>query len=94
MNEFFDRLRMRRSVLKRTTKKKELPEAVLYLEWLGGETSRKVMDPEGTEQVLTDHVLESNYKLVSNAEAKKLIAAHWSKQVAKPQEPVRKAVDS
>ena len=65
MSEFFDRLRMRRSVLKRTTRRKDLPEAVLYLEWLGGEMSRKVMDPEGNKQVITDHLLESNFKLVN-----------------------------
>ena len=89
MADFFDRLRVRKSVLKRTTKRKELPEVVLYLEWLGGEARRRVLDAEGGEHVLTDDVVQSNYKLVSNAQAKKLIATHWKGDVAAKQQPVR-----
>lgn len=90
MSDFFSRLRVRKSVLKRTTKRKELPEAVLYVEWLSGEARRKVLDAEGGEHLLTDDVVQSNYKLVSNAQAKKLIDAHWKDHVVAPQPPVRK----
>lgn len=90
MSDFFARLRVRKSVLKRTTKRKELPEAVLYVEWLGGEARRRVLDTDRKEHLLTDDIVQSNYKLVSNAEAKKLIASHWKEDVATPQQPVRK----
>jgi hypothetical protein len=89
MSDFFARLRVRRSVLKRTTKRKDLPEAVLYLEWLSGEAKRKVLDGAGQEHVFADDLLQSNFKLVNNAEAQKLIDAHWKKHVAEPQAPVR-----
>jgi hypothetical protein len=89
MADFFTRLRVRRSVLKRTTRRKSLPEAVLYLEWLGGEASRRLLDVERQEHVLTDDVIQSNYKLVSNAQAKKLIASHWQDEAAQAGEPVR-----
>lgn len=88
--DFFDRLRVRKSVLKRTTKRKELPEAVLYVEWLSGEARRRLLDAERKEHVLADDVVQSNYKLVNNAQAKKLIASHWKEDVAAPQKPVRK----
>ena len=90
MSNFFERLRVRKSVLKRTTKRKELPEAVLYVEWLSGEARRRLLDAERTEHVLTDDVIQSNYKLVSNAQAKKLIASHWQADVGEPQKPMRK----
>ena len=90
MSDFFDRLRVRKSVLKRTTKRKELPEAVLYVEWLSGEARRRLLDVARNEHVLNDDVIQSNYKLVSNAQAKKLIASHWKDDVATPQQPVRK----
>ena len=89
MSDFFTRLRIRKSVLKRTTKRKELLEAVLYLEWLGGEAKRRVLDAARQEHVLTDDVIQSNYKLVSNTEAKKLIAAHWQADMGEPKKPVR-----
>lgn len=90
ISDFFSRLRIRKSVLKRTTKRKELPEAVLYVEWLSGEARRRVLDAERKEHVLTDDVVQSNYKLVSNAVAKKLIESHWKADVGEPQKPVRK----
>jgi hypothetical protein len=88
--DFFDRLRVRKSVLTRTTKRKELPEAVLYLEWLSGESRRRCLDAERKEHLLTDDVVQSNYKLVSGGQAKKLIASHWTEDVGAPQKPVRK----
>ncbi len=90
MADFFSRLRVRRSVLKRTTKRKDLPPAVLYLEWLSGENSRRVMGPDGQAHVFTDDLLQSHFKLVSNTEAQRLIEAHWQKEIAPTQEPVRK----
>ncbi len=86
---FFDRLRSRRSVLKRTRKRDDLPEVVLYLEWIGGEAKRRVMAPDGSEHVFADAVIESNYKSASKQEAEKLIEAYWKKEIAQPQEPVR-----
>lgn len=91
MNDFFSKVRSRRTVLKRTRPSPELPPAVLYLEWLNVEGKRKVLDPEGNEHVLTDKVLMSNFKIVSKTEANKLIEAHWKDQIAKVQEPARKA---
>lgn len=74
----FDKLRARRSVLKRTnSNRKELPKLVLYLEWLGGTSQRKVMDSEQNEHVLDDKIVQSYYKLVSGSEAKDLLAQHW-----------------
>lgn len=90
MVDFFTRLRVRKSVLKRTTPRKALPEAVLYVEWLSGEASRRLLDAGCNEHVLTDDVIQSNYKLVNNAQAKKLIESHWQDEVAKAGEPVRK----
>lgn len=86
---FFDRLRSRRSVLKRTRKRQDLPEVVLYLDWIGGESKRRVMASDGSEHIFADAVIESNYKSASKQEAKKLIEAHWKAEIAKPQEPVR-----
>ncbi len=90
MTEFFDKVRARRTVFKRTRKRDELPSAVLYVEWLGSENKRRVIDPEGNEHELTDKLIESNYKIVGKAEAKKLIEAHWKKHAAEKKEPVRK----
>ena len=90
MADFFDKARARRTVFKRTGKSKNLPSAVLYLEWLGSEGKRKVLDTERQEHTLTDTVIQSNYKFVGKSEAKKLIEAHWEKDVAERQIPVRK----
>lgn len=90
VSDFFDRLRARRSVLKRTRKRDDLPEAVLYLEWVGGEGARRLLDPEGKEHVLPDAVVQSNYKSATKAEGKKLIEKYWADHAAKKQEPIRK----
>lgn len=89
MTDILQKLRPRRTVLKRTTKKAELPEAALYLEWLGGEMSRKVVDTAKKEHILSDQLLLSNYKIASSAEAEKLIAEHWKTEQPKKQATVR-----
>ena len=93
MKAFFDRLRARRTVLKRTRKRPDLPEAALYIEWIGGENKRRLMAPDGTEHVFADKLVESYYKIAGKADGTKLIEAHWSEEVAKAQEPARKADD-
>ena len=52
MSEFFDKARARRTVFKRTRKRDDLPPAVLYLEWLGSENKRRVLDAEGKDVYL------------------------------------------
>ncbi|MBI5511066.1 MAG: hypothetical protein HY903_20075 [Deltaproteobacteria bacterium] len=91
MADMLGKLRPRRTVLIRTTKKADLPEAALYVEWLGGEMSRKVLDAEHKEHVVTDQILLSNYKIAGGPEAEKLIATHWKKDQPKKQAPVRNA---
>ena len=76
MNDFLSKARAQRTVLKRTTRQ-ALPSPVLYMEWLTGESRRKVLDVDGKEHLLTDLVVQSNYKLVTGAQAKELIAKHW-----------------
>lgn len=49
------------------------------MEWLAGEGKRRVLDTRGKEHLITDKVLQSNFKLATGADAKKLIAAHWPK---------------
>lgn len=88
MDDFFSKLRARRSVLTRTRKRTELPTAVLYLEWVGGEAKRKLLDPEGNEHTLSDTVIQSNYKVASKSQAKALIEKHWAEAVAPKQTPV------
>ena len=66
---------------------------MLYIEWLGGENKRRLMGPDGTEHVLADKLVESYYKIAGKHDGNKLIEAHWSEEVAKAQEPVRKADD-
>lgn len=77
MNDFLSKARAQKSVLKRTRPSQELPSPVLYMEWLAGEARRKVLDTDGKEHVLSDLVVQSNYKLVTGAQAKELIAKHW-----------------
>ena len=89
MTDMLQKLRPRRTVLIRTTKKTDLPESVLYVEWLGGEMSRKVLDAEHKEHVLTDQILLSNYKISGGPEAETLIAKHWTQDQPKPQKPAR-----
>ncbi len=77
MAGILDKLRPRRTVLIRTTKKTDLPETALYVEWLGGEMSRKLLDAAHKEHVVSDQDLLSNFKIASGPEAEKLIAEHW-----------------
>lgn len=90
MNDMLQKLRPRRTVLKRTTKKADLPEAALYIEWLGGEMSRKLLDTAKKEHILSDQLLLSNYKVVGGTEAEKLIGEHWETEQPQKQATVRK----
>jgi hypothetical protein len=78
-----EKLRPRRTVLIRTTNKADLPESALYVEWLGGEMCRKLLDVAHKEHILTDQILLSNYKIAGGPEAEKLIAEHWKKDQPK-----------
>ena len=80
VSDFFSKLRIQKSVLKRTRKRDDLPREALYIEWLAGEGKRKVLDTRGKEHLITDKVLQSNFKLATGADAKKLIATHWAPQ--------------
>lgn len=77
MQSFLDRMQTRRSVLKRTRGRPDLPALVLYLETVSGQPKRRVVDAEGKEHVLDESVLQSQYKLVTGAQAKDLHARHW-----------------
>ncbi len=81
-NDILQKARIRRSVLKRTRPRTDLPDVVLYVEWLAGQGKRKVLDAEGKEHLLDDTVVQSQYRLVSGAEAKTLLAKHWAKIAA------------
>lgn len=91
MSQFFDRLRPRRTVLKRTKPAPDLPKLVLYAEWVQASAQRKVIDEEGKEHLIPDRTLESHYKQVGGGTAKSLIEAHWAEQKAKAQTPIRTA---
>ena len=78
LKDFFGKLRPYKSVLKRTRPRHELPTQLLYVDWLAGEGKRKLVDMQGAEHVLTDKVLQSNYKLSTGAAAKALIKEHWA----------------
>ncbi|MBT6179191.1 MAG: hypothetical protein HOI23_18245 [Deltaproteobacteria bacterium] len=75
---FLEKLRPYKSVVRRTRAKAELPEELLFADWLGGEGARKMIDVQGNEHILTDKVLQSNYKMATGAYAKKLIKEHWA----------------
>lgn len=77
MKDAFSNLRVKRSVLKRTRSRADLPAVVLYLGPLAGQMKQKVMTPEGGEQELTDGVLASYYKLVTGSKGKELLEEHW-----------------
>jgi hypothetical protein len=83
MAGMLDKVRPRRTVLIRTTKKADLPETALYVEWLGGQMSRKLLDAEHKEHILSDDLLLSNYKIAGGPEAEKLIVEHWKKDQPK-----------
>ena len=89
MPGMLDKLRPRRTVLIRTTKKADLPEAALYVEWLGGEMSRKLLDATHKEHVVSDQDLLSNYKIAGGPEAEKLITEHWKKDKPKKVEQAK-----
>lgn len=76
-NPLFDKLRARRSVLKRTAKRPQLPPLILYLEWLGGTGQRRFLAEDGQEHVLDDKTVQSSYKLVPGKDSKALIEKHW-----------------
>ncbi|MEK7704834.1 MAG: hypothetical protein AAB426_07735, partial [Myxococcota bacterium] len=67
----------KRSVLKRTRSRADLPAVVLYLGPLSGQMKQKVMTPEGSEQDLADGVMSSYYKLVTGTKGKELLESHW-----------------
>lgn len=91
MSDFFTKLQARRTVLKRTTKRKDMPSEVLYVGMLQGQKARQVLDMEGNEHAIDDLSLQSNYKLEKGSKTKTLIETHWKEHVAKPGEPIRKA---
>jgi hypothetical protein len=86
---FFDKARIRRTVLVRTRKGPDLPEALLYIGGEAGDGKRTVLDPEHKEHRLADKILQSHYKMASGSEAEALIAEHWKKDIPAPQAPVR-----
>lgn len=52
---------------------------VLYMEWLAGESKRRVLDVEGKEHRIPDRIIESSYKLMTGAQAQEAIEKHWPK---------------
>lgn len=84
MQDYLSKARAHRSVFKKTRGRSDLPSPVLYLAWLSGDSKRRVLDTEGHEHDLQDGVLQSNYKLMTGAQAKELIAAHWADRAASP----------
>ncbi len=86
MQTFFDKLNPRRSVLKRTRGRPDLPALVIYIENIGGQAKRKVLDEQGGEHLIDDSLLQSQYKLVTGAQGKELVTKHWPhlKEASKP----------
>lgn len=76
-NDFLSKARPGRTVLQCTRPRADLPNVVLYLEWLSGVSKRRVVDNKGQEHILADKILQSNYKLIPAAQADALIAKHW-----------------
>ena len=76
--DFFSKLQAYRTVLTRTRPRNELPTQVLYLEWLAGQGKRRVIDTEGNEHVITDKMLQSNYKMATGSSSKKIISQYWA----------------
>ena len=77
MQSFFDKMQSRRSILKRTKMRADLPPLVLYMDVVSGMSKRRVLDTDGKEHQLDDAVLQSHYKLVTWGQAKELMARHW-----------------
>jgi hypothetical protein len=90
MQSFLDKMQTKRTVLKRTKSRAELPALVLYLETVAGQPKRRVLDTEGKEHEIEETVLQSTYKLVTGAQAKELHAQHWPK-VTPPKAPAAAA---
>jgi len=84
MSTFFDKLKPRRSVLKRTKVRPDLPKLLLYTDWLPGKHQRRLLDIEGNPHELDDNIVESYYKLSKGSESTKLIDDHWPDQKPKP----------
>ena len=74
---FLDKLRPYKTVLKRTSNKQDFAFELLYVEWLAGESKRKLLDRSGGEHTLADKDLLSHYKVATGSAAKKLIKEHW-----------------
>jgi len=81
-----DKMQTRRTVLKRTRPRADLPALALYVESVAGQPKRRVLDTEGKEHVLEDTLLQSQYRLLTGPQAKELIDQHWptAKDDAKP----------
>ncbi len=83
MADILGKARAGRTVLKRTNTTQasglKLPSLVLYMEWLAGESKRRVLDTEGNEHRIPDRVVESSYKLVTGTQAQEAIEKHWHK---------------
>jgi hypothetical protein len=79
MADILAKARAGRTVLKRTTSTQggELPRLVLYMEWLAGESRRRVIDTDGQEHRIPDRIIESSYKLVTGGQAEELLHEHW-----------------
>jgi hypothetical protein len=88
-----DKMQTRRTVLKRTRPRPDLPGLVLYVEAVAGQPRRKVIDPEGKEHVIDEKVLQSMYKLLPGPQAQELLDKNWPKAKdeakAKPAEAPR-----
>lgn len=77
MSDFFRHFHARETVLKRTQERPGLPRLLLYVEWLAGQMSRRVIDATGKEHVLTDNVLQSSYRMLTGAQAEESLRDHW-----------------
>jgi hypothetical protein len=86
MATMLDKMQTKRTVLKRTRSRADLPALVLYLETVSGQPKRRVLDADGKEHLIDESVLQSQYKLVTGPQAKDLIDKHWpsAKESAKP----------
>ena len=84
MATMLEKMQIRRTVLKRTRPRADLPALALYVETVAGQTKRKVLDTEGKEHVIDETLLQSQYKVVTGPQAKELIDQHWPKAKEEP----------
>jgi len=84
MATMLEKMQTRRTVLKRTRPRADLPALALYVETVAGQPKRKVLDTDGKEHVLDETLLQSQYKLVTGPQAKELIDQHWPKAKEEP----------